>query len=181
MDGFVLEKNHLLKCWGWLSLLNWTGTLALSILLKLPPRKLEPWLILRSFFLLRLFCISINLPYGHVWNTVGMSGRAGAHSYYLGLLDKLQKPLCRTVGASLLPLLSPWTLICFHSLTVEGVLLVILIDCMIFLSPFLHVTRMSMSTVSFLAQLESEIICLLNAFLWRIMALSLELTDTFYP
>ena len=35
----------------------------------------------------------------HVW--------AGAHSYYLGLLDKLQKPLCRTVGASLLPLLSP--------------------------------------------------------------------------
>ena len=25
-------------------------------------------------FLLRLFCISINLPYGHAWNTVAMSG-----------------------------------------------------------------------------------------------------------
>ena len=34
-------------------------------------------------------------------------------------------------------------------------LLVILIDCMIFPSPFLDVTRMSMSTVSFLAQLGS--------------------------
>ena len=30
----------------------------------------------------------------------------------------------------------------------------ILIDCMIFLSPFLDVTRMSMSTVSLLTQLE---------------------------
>ena len=42
---------------------------------------------------------------------------------------------------------------------------VILIDCMIFLSPFLEVTRMSMSTVSFLAELGSGIFCLQNAFL----------------
>ena len=42
----------------------------------------------------------------------------------------------------------------------EGDLLVILIDCMIFLSPFLDVTRMSMSTVPFLAQLDSGILCL---------------------
>ena len=42
----------------------------------------------------------------------------------------------------------------FYSLFLEGGLLVILIDCMIFLSPFLDATRMSMSTVSFLAQLE---------------------------
>ena len=27
-----------------------------------------------SFFLLRLFCISVNLPYHHTWNTVVMSG-----------------------------------------------------------------------------------------------------------
>ena len=45
-------------------------------------------------------------------------------------------------------------------LIVEGGLLVILIDCMIFLSPFLDVTRMSMSTVFFLAQLGSGILCL---------------------
>ena len=42
----------------------------------------------------------------------------------------------------------------------EGGLLIILIDFMIFLSPFLDVTRMSMSTVSFLAQLGSGILCL---------------------
>ena len=42
----------------------------------------------------------------------------------------------------------------------RGGLLVIPIDCMIFLSPFLDVTRMSMSTVSFLAQLNSGILCI---------------------
>ena len=38
----------------------------------------------------------------------------------------------------------------------KGDLLIILIECMIFLSPFLDVTRMSKSTVSFLAQLDSK-------------------------
>ena len=42
----------------------------------------------------------------------------------------------------------------------EGGQLAILIDVMIFLSPFLDVIRMSMSTVSFFAQLESVILCL---------------------
>ena len=45
-------------------------------------------------------------------------------------------------------------------LILEGDLLVILIDCMIFLSLFLDVTRMSMSTVSFLAQLGCGTFCL---------------------
>ena len=40
--GLFLRKNHLLRCWGWPSLLNWIGALKLSLLLKLPPRKLEP-------------------------------------------------------------------------------------------------------------------------------------------
>ena len=41
--------------------------------------------------------------------------------------------------------------------------------------------RMSISTVSFLAQLDSGIICLYNTFLWPmiLLALSLELTDIF--
>ena len=47
-----------------------------------------------------------------------------------------------------------------HFLILEVGLLVILIDCMIFLSPFQNVTRMSISTVSFLAQLDSGILCL---------------------
>ena len=71
----------------------------------------------------------------------------------------------------------------FHFLFLEGFLLVILIDCIIFLSPLADVTRMSMSriTVSFLAQLDSGILCLQNTFLWPmiLVALSLELTDIF--
>ena len=49
---------------------------------------------------MRLLCISINLPYVHVWNTVVMSG-LGALICYLELLEKLQKQLCRTVAPSL--------------------------------------------------------------------------------
>ena len=102
----------------------------------------------------------------HVW--------AGAPSCYLELLDKLQKQIFRTVGPSLAASLETlahrrnvaslslflevdvhlkW-LNWFHFLILVGGLLVILIDCMIFLSPFLDVTRMSMSTVSFLTQLD---------------------------
>ena len=73
--GLFLRKNHLLRCWSWLSLLNWIRASTLSLLLKLSPRKLElqfvPW---SFFFLLRLLCISANLPYAHEWNTVVTSG-----------------------------------------------------------------------------------------------------------
>ena len=48
----------------------------------------------------------------------------------------------------------------------KGGLLVTLINCTIFLSPFSHVTRISMSTVSFLALLGSGVLCLWNACLW---------------
>ena len=105
--GLFLRKNHLLRCWGWLSLLNWIGALTLSLLLRLPPRKLEPWLILWSFFLLRLLCISINLPYGFTWNTVAMSVWANAPSCYLELLDQQQKQICRTVDPSFVASLEP--------------------------------------------------------------------------
>ena len=111
----------------------------------------------------------------HVW--------AGAPSCYLDLLDKLQKRICRIVGPSLAASLEPLahrrnvaSLSLFYRYYfgrcsselaqlvplpfLEGGLLVILIDCMIFLSPFLDVTRVSMSTVSFLAQLNSGILCL---------------------
>ena len=126
----------------------------------------------------------------HVW--------AGAPSSYLKLLDKLQKRIYKTVSLSIatsLELLAHcWNVaslslfyryyfgICrFHFLFLEEDLLIILIDYMIFPSPFLDIARMSMSTVSFLTQLDSGIICLLNAFFWSMieMALSLELTDTY--
>ena len=117
----------------------------------------------------------------HVW--------AVAPSCYLKLLDKLQKRICRTFGLSLITSLEPLThrrnvtsLSLFYSyyfgrcsseldstgslsfFLVVG-LLVILIDCMIFLSPFLDVARISVSTVSFLAQLGPGILCLSNVFL----------------
>ena len=60
------QKMGLLRCWGWLFPLNWIGAFALSQLIKLPPRKFEPW------FVLRLLCISISLPYDHGWNTFVM-------------------------------------------------------------------------------------------------------------
>ena len=111
----------------------------------------------------------------HVW--------AGAPSCYLELLYKLQKRICRTVGASLAASLEPLA----HRQNVASLSLFyryyfgrcsselaqlvplpysrgrstrysdIMHD---FLSPFLDVTRMSMSTGSFLARLDSRILCL---------------------
>ena len=123
----------------------------------------------------------------HVWN--------GTPICYFDLLDKLEKRICRTVdpslptsleplahsgngailslfynsiGITLVDVLQNW-LNWFYFLFLEGSLLVILIDCMIFLSPLLDVTKMAMSTVSFLAQLEPGILSLYNAFLWPII------------
>ena len=73
-----------------------------------------------------------------------------------------------SISITLVDALQNW-LNCFHFLFLEGGLLVILIDCMIFLSLFLVVTRISMSTVSSLAQLGSGVFCLQNAFLWPII------------
>ena len=84
----------------------------------------------------------------HVW--------AGAPSCCLELLDKLQKQICRTVGPSLAASHVP--------LPYSQGLLIILIDCMIFLSIFLDVTRMSISSVTVLTRLGSGILCLQNAF-----------------
>ena len=42
MDGSILEENSSCKMLGLNLLLNWVGALTLSLLLKLPPRKLEP-------------------------------------------------------------------------------------------------------------------------------------------
>ena len=73
MDAFVLVMFLMglfsLRSWDCLSLLNWIGVPTKSQMLKLPSKKLEPWFVL-GFFLLSLFCISINLPYGLSWNTL---------------------------------------------------------------------------------------------------------------
>ena len=101
----------------------------------------------------------------------------GTPKYYLEMTDKLQKLICRILGpsfaASLELLVHRWIVAslrlfnryCFGRFLSDlpkllsipyswGGLLVILIDCMFFLSLFLDVIRIPMSTVSFLAQLD---------------------------
>ena len=46
--GLYVRKNDLLRCWGWLSVLNWIGALTLTLFLKLSPWNLEPWFVLWS-------------------------------------------------------------------------------------------------------------------------------------
>ena len=84
----------------------------------------------------------------HVW--------AGATNRYLELLDKLQKTDMQDF----------WSFTCYFSWALDlsskccRNLLVHPIDCTVFLSPSLDVTWMSISTVSFLAQLNSWNLCL---------------------
>ena len=127
-----------------------------------------------DFFFLRkvFFTIRTCIEYCcHVW--------AGAPSCYLGLLDKLQKRICRTFGHSLAGSLE----LLAHSQNVASLSLfyryyfgrcssalvplpfsqgrsTCYCDRFHDFSPFLDVTRMSMPTVSFFAQLDSGILFL---------------------
>ena len=83
----------------------------------------------------------------------------------LWLIFKIWPAEVFSTGTTLKDVFQNW-LKWFHFLFLEGGLFLILIDCMIFLSPFVDVTRMSMSTISFLTQVDSGILCLWNAFHW---------------
>ena len=85
--GLFLRKNHLLRCWGWSSLLNWIRVLTFSLLLKLPPKKIGALIRSMKFLspdvALYLYKSTIRsfMEYCcHVW--------AGDPSCYLNLLDK---------------------------------------------------------------------------------------------
>ena len=145
--------------------------------------------VLWCFFLLRLLCVSINLPYAHVWNTVVMSGLV---------------PLVLTVGPSLAASLEPlahcqnvtslslFYRCLFGRCSSELAQLALLLFPQGRSTPYsdrLHDFSVTiprcykdvMSKVSFLAQLNCGILCLKNASLWPIIlvVLSLELTDIF--
>ena len=100
-----LRKNHLLRCLCWPSLLNWIGTLTLSLLLKMHLRKLEP-----SSFYEVSFSWGINHHKSTIWSCMEYCCHvwAGAPSCYLELLEKLLKLICRTVSASLAASLEPF-------------------------------------------------------------------------
>ena len=69
-----LMKNRLLRNLNSLSLLMWIGLSALSLLLKLPVRKLEFWFVLYFVRLSLHFDIFLNLPPNLAWNTVVIFG-----------------------------------------------------------------------------------------------------------
>ena len=75
MDGSVPEERSSLTMLGltFSSKMDQSSYNYLSCLKCLQENRkhLEPWFILWSSFLLRLDC---NLPYGHAWNTIVMSG-----------------------------------------------------------------------------------------------------------
>ena len=74
MDGSVLEEKSSFKTL-WLtfsSKLDW-GSYIISIA-KTASSKIGALIRTMKFFLLRWLYISINLPYGHAWNTVVVSG-----------------------------------------------------------------------------------------------------------
>ena len=98
--GLFLRKNYVLRFWGWLSLPNWIRALTLSLLLKLHPRKLEPWFILWSFSFQGFSFLSLKIYHTAMYGIL-LSCLGGARSCYLELLDKLPKRICRTVGPSL--------------------------------------------------------------------------------
>ena len=166
--GVFLRKNHVWRCWGCLSVLNRIGALRVSLSLKLPRRKLEPWLALWSLFLLRLLCTSVSI----IRPCMGC---------YLKLLDKLQKWICRTAAPSPASFLEPVahhqnlaSLSHFYSYyfghcSSEQAQMVPLSysrgrsarysDRLHEFSDF-YATKVSMSTFSFLAQVNSVIFCL---------------------
>ena len=154
MDASVLEKKPSFKMLELTFFVNWIG---------LPIKFL-------SFEVALYFYKSMIQPYMEYCCHV----RAGASACYFELLDKQHELICRTVGPSLTASLEP---LAHHrnvvSLIYIGIILVdvhldwlnwfhflILIDYMIFLSPFLGAARMSMSTIYFLAQLDSGILSL---------------------
>ena len=75
------------------------------------------------------------------------------------LIVKMQPALKSSVGITSIDVHLNWRN-WFHFLILEGGLEVSLIDHMIFLSSFVDVTRMSMSTFLYLAQLDSGSLCL---------------------
>ena len=98
MDVSVLEEKSFFNMLRLTFSFKLDWALTLSLLLKLPPRKLklELWFVLWNFCLLRLLCIykSTIQPFMEYCYQVW----AGAPNCHLELLDKLQKQICRIVG-----------------------------------------------------------------------------------
>ena len=110
MNTSFLDEKSLFKMLGWTSSykLDWVSQI-ISIA-KTTSKKIGVFICSLKFFLLRLFCFSVNPPINHVWNIVVTSGlvplvatwncQASYKSEYAGLLV-----------LHLLLLLNPWLII----------------------------------------------------------------------
>ena len=184
MDGSILEEKSSFKMLGltFSSKLNW-GSYIISIA-KTGSKKIEALIRSMKFLspevALDRYKSTISACMGYCCQV-----RAGASSCYLDLLGKLQKRICGIIGPSLTASLEPLahrrnvaslSLFCryyFGRCSSELAELVALhfsrgrstrysdrLNDFFNLSPSLDATRMYMSTVSFLAQLNSGILCL---------------------
>ena len=74
LDGPVLEEKSSFKVLGltFSTKLDWGSYL--NSIAKTASKKIGALILSVKFFLLRFFCISVNLPYGYAWNTVVMPG-----------------------------------------------------------------------------------------------------------
>ena len=105
MDESVLEEKWYFKMvrLTFSSKLDW-GSYIISI--AKTQRKFEPWFILWSFFLQRLFCMSINLPYANAWNIAVMSWLVLLIATWNCWISK-QKQICGTFNHSLAASIEP--------------------------------------------------------------------------
>ena len=110
MDGSVLEEKTSFKMLGltFSYKLDW-GSYIVSIA-KTTSKKIGVLIRSISFFLLRLLCISINLPYGHVWNTAVMSGLVLLVVTWNCWIS-YRNGYVRLLVLHLLPLLNPWLIV----------------------------------------------------------------------
>ena len=101
-----LMKNHLVRCWDCLFLLDWIEVLKLSLLLKL--RKLKSWFSLQKLFFLSLVFVTINLPFSIAWNTIVMSRLVLFLAAWICWILYINKLYRIPVALHLLLLLNPW-------------------------------------------------------------------------
>ena len=105
MDGFILEKNDLLRYWSNLSKLNWIRTLILTIA-KTVSKKIESLISCLKFLCLEIVLLQRyhTTWYGKLFSCLCWCIKV---LYSWNILDKLQKRVCRTVAISLISLMNP--------------------------------------------------------------------------
>ena len=175
----VKIDRRILRRYDYPSFLNWTKALTLSLMRKLPPRKIGA-LICSKKFLCPEFALNSDKatikPYidyfCHVQAVPPVTSKCQI-SFGNRYIELLVLDLLTLLNPRLIVQMQPakvfsidityanvnWLNWFFFLILGEG-----LIGCVTFVSPLLDIVMMSTSIVSFLAQLDSGILCLQNTF-----------------